>query len=183
MGNAIISRVTDISQKSDLNHKHSAEDINSGIIPIERGGTASTTITEIRKNLDVYSKSEIDDKIPKSVTWKPILTIDEAEIPDSKIISNKSIYTKVGDAVIVTLSIQYSGSIVVENSAIFFGVPIPVHGYITQPLVITNTVESIFAGARLNDSSSIEIYCKDFSRYFTGDFGMEPRFICSYIYV
>ncbi len=63
MGDAIISRQTDISQKADLNHKHCVEDITSGSLPLHLGGTGATTANDARINLNVYSKSEVDQKI------------------------------------------------------------------------------------------------------------------------
>lgn len=57
MGNAIISRVTDISKKADLNHKHDAQDITSGTLNIERGGTGAETAEQVRRNLNVPYRS------------------------------------------------------------------------------------------------------------------------------
>ncbi len=51
MGNAIISRGTDISNKADINHKHSSTDITSGTLPINRGGTGATTAASVLTNL------------------------------------------------------------------------------------------------------------------------------------
>lgn len=51
MGNAIISRGTDISKKADINHKHSSADIISGTLPINRGGTGATTADSVLTNL------------------------------------------------------------------------------------------------------------------------------------
>ncbi len=57
MGNAIISRGTDISKKADLNHKHNAQDITSGTLNIERGGTGADTSEQARRNLNVPYRS------------------------------------------------------------------------------------------------------------------------------
>ncbi len=57
MGNALISRITDISQKADLNHKHDAKDIKSGTLNIEMGGTGADTAEQARRNLNVPYRS------------------------------------------------------------------------------------------------------------------------------
>lgn len=45
---------------AEKGHKHSAADITSGVLPIERGGTGGGTANDARNNLDVYSKTEVD---------------------------------------------------------------------------------------------------------------------------
>lgn len=63
MGDAIISRTTDISKKADLNHKHSANDINSGNVSIENGGTGATTANDARINLEVPINKTIENQM------------------------------------------------------------------------------------------------------------------------
>lgn len=44
-------------------HKHSAADITSGQLAIERGGTGASTASDARTNLSLYSKAEIDQAL------------------------------------------------------------------------------------------------------------------------
>jgi len=70
-------------------HTHDASDIVSGtlssdrlpIIPIAKGGTNATTVEEARTNLDVYSKSEIDD-LKKELSKEIVSESDEWVITD-----------------------------------------------------------------------------------------------------
>lgn len=45
----ITSLKTEVAGKSDIGHKHSADDITSGTLPIARGGTGQTTQADINK--------------------------------------------------------------------------------------------------------------------------------------
>lgn len=49
-----------VNGKAEKGHKHSASDITSGTLPVARGGTGAETAEVARKNLDVYSKHEVD---------------------------------------------------------------------------------------------------------------------------
>lgn len=44
-------------------HTHEAEDITSGILPVERGGTGGGSASTARTKLGVYGKEEVDTKI------------------------------------------------------------------------------------------------------------------------
>jgi hypothetical protein len=53
-----------LEEKSNSDHKHSMDDITSGTLPIEKGGTGATTIEGARTNLGVapmytYSTTDI----------------------------------------------------------------------------------------------------------------------------
>lgn len=53
-----------LENKSNSDHKHSMDDITSGTLPIEKGGTGATTIEGARTNLGVapmytYSSTDI----------------------------------------------------------------------------------------------------------------------------
>ena len=41
------------AQKADTSHKHGAGDINSGTLPVDRGGTGATTAANARTNLGI----------------------------------------------------------------------------------------------------------------------------------
>lgn len=43
-------------------HKHSTDDLTTGTLPIERGGTGGATASDARNSLDVYGKSEVYTK-------------------------------------------------------------------------------------------------------------------------
>ena len=47
---------------SFTNHTHSTDNITSGQLPVWRGGTGADTVDGARNNLNVYSKSEVDNK-------------------------------------------------------------------------------------------------------------------------
>ena len=49
-----------LTNKANSSHEHSANDITSGTLPVNRGGTGATTESNARSNLSVYSKSETD---------------------------------------------------------------------------------------------------------------------------
>lgn len=55
--------------KAPKTHDHSADDIKTGTLPIARGGTGADTAAEARANLDVYSKSEVDDAITDAIGY------------------------------------------------------------------------------------------------------------------
>lgn len=50
-----------IDGKAPKTHSHTAENITSGTIPVERGGTGATTAKQARANLDAASASEMND--------------------------------------------------------------------------------------------------------------------------
>ena len=47
-----------LKDKTDKGHKHSADDITSGVLPVRYGGTGGATAADARTNLGVYSKEE-----------------------------------------------------------------------------------------------------------------------------
>jgi hypothetical protein len=47
-----------IATKTDKGHKHSAADITSGTLSVQRGGTGAANAADARENLGVYSKEE-----------------------------------------------------------------------------------------------------------------------------
>lgn len=56
-----------LDEKAPKTHDHSADDIKAGTLPIERGGTGAVNAAGARTNLDVYSKSEVDDAITNAI--------------------------------------------------------------------------------------------------------------------
>lgn len=49
-------------------HTHAASDISSGALPLSRGGTGATTSAAARTNLNVYSKTEVDNAISTAIS-------------------------------------------------------------------------------------------------------------------
>ena len=59
-----------LTNKANSSHNHSASDITSGTLPVSRGGTGATTESNVRSNLSVYSKSEIDTLLSSKAPYE-----------------------------------------------------------------------------------------------------------------
>ena len=57
-----------LDAKPALSHSHRAEDITTGVIPLERGGTCASTANGARNVLDVYSTSETKAQISNLIS-------------------------------------------------------------------------------------------------------------------
>ena len=54
LGTKTVEAIEEIeAQKADTSHKHGAGDINSGTLPVDRGGTGATTAANARTNLGI----------------------------------------------------------------------------------------------------------------------------------
>ncbi len=59
-----------LTNKANSSHEHSANDITSGTLPVNRGGTGATTESNARSNLSVYSKSETDTLLSSKAPYE-----------------------------------------------------------------------------------------------------------------
>ena len=59
-----------LTNKANSSHEHSAIDITSGTLPVNRGGTGATTESNARSNLSVYSKSETDTLLSSKAPYE-----------------------------------------------------------------------------------------------------------------
>lgn len=110
-----------LNGKANSSHKHSASDINSGTLPVDRGGTGGNTVATARTSLGVYSTSEVDNKLNgKSDTSHKHDNLYDAKGSANSALTSANTYTngKIGEVEVAwleTIGIMYGSDWDGEN--------------------------------------------------------------------
>ncbi len=84
------------------------------LVTIEHGGTSGKTAEEARTNLDIYSKSEVDDKVGNTLSFKTINQYG-TDFNDYKEVGFYSIYNPLYNVPDTSMSGNYSYSLIVNK--------------------------------------------------------------------